>query len=58
MIELYPQGGLMVMHSDKSSDKDLESTTERILPSQIELISIEELSTSVHELLDLKHVSS
>ena len=37
LMELYPQGGLMVIHSDKSSDKDPESSAERILLSQHEL---------------------
>ena len=45
--ELYPQGGLIVIHSDKSSDKDKESSTERILPSQYELFEdiLEEMTT-------------
>ena len=37
LMELYPQGGLIVIHSDKSSNKDTESIAERILPSQHEL---------------------
>ena len=46
MIELYPQGGLMVIHSDKSSDKDKESSTEKI-SSQHELFGdiLEEKTT-------------
>ena len=34
LMGLYPQGGLMVVHSGKSSDKDPESSAERISPSQ------------------------
>ena len=37
LMELYPQGGLIIIHSDKSSDKDPETGVERILPSQHEL---------------------
>ena len=32
-VELYPKGGLMTMHSDKSSDKGPENRIEEILPS-------------------------
>ena len=47
LIELYPKGGLMVIHSDKSSDKDKEKSAERILPSQHELFEdiLEEMTT-------------
>ena len=47
LMELYPQGGLMVIHSDKSSDKEQESSEERILPSQHELFKyiLEEIRT-------------
>ena len=46
LMELYPQGGLMVKHSDKSSDKEPESSEERILPSRRELFedSLEEIA--------------
>ena len=46
-MELYPQGGLMVIHSDKSSNKDKESSAEWILPSQHELFEniLEEITT-------------
>ena len=46
MIELYPQGGLMVIHSDKLSDKDKESSTEK-MSSQHELFGdiLEEKTT-------------
>ena len=37
LMELYPQGGLMVIHSDKSRVMDTESSAERILPTQHEL---------------------
>ena len=38
----------MVIHSEKSSDKDKESSTERILPSQHELFKdiLEEMTTA------------
>ena len=36
-IELYPKGGLMVIHSDKCSDKVPESNREKILVSQSEV---------------------
>ena len=36
-IELYPQGGLMVIHSDKCSDKEPGSNMEKIFPSQSEV---------------------
>ena len=47
LMELYPQGGLTVIHSDKSNDKDTESSAERILPSQHELFEdiLEEITT-------------
>ena len=47
LMELYPQGGLMEIHSDKSSDKDMESSAERILPLQHELFKdiLEEITT-------------
>ena len=47
LIELYPQRGLLVIHSDKSSDKDKESSAERILTSQHELFEdiLEEMMT-------------
>ena len=47
LMELYPQGGLMIIHSEKSSDKDTESSAERILPSQHELFEdiLEEKTT-------------
>ena len=36
-MELYPKGGLMVIHSDKCSDKVPESNREKILVSQSEV---------------------
>ena len=43
-VELYPQGGLMAIHSDKSSDKGPENRIEKILPSTSKVIkdSLEE----------------
>ena len=32
-VELYPQGGLMTIHGDKSRDKGPENRIEKILPS-------------------------
>ena len=32
-VELYPQGGLMAIHRDKSSDKGPENRIERIPPA-------------------------
>ena len=36
-LELYPKGGLMVIHSEKRSDKALESNREKILMLQSEV---------------------
>ena len=36
-LELYPQEGLMVIHSDKFSDKVPGSNIEKIFPSQSEV---------------------
>ena len=36
-IELYPKGGLMVIHSDKCSDKVPESNREKIFILQSEV---------------------
>ena len=46
-IELYPQGVLMVIHSDKLSDRGPENSVEKILPSQSKVFkdSLEEIAT-------------
>ena len=46
-IELYPQGGLMVIHSEKCSDKASESNREKILMPQSEVFknNLEEITT-------------
>ena len=45
-VELYPQGGLMPIHSDKSSDKGPENRIEKILPSTSKVFkdSLEEIA--------------
>ena len=45
-VELYPQGGLMPIHSDKSSDKGPENRIEKILPltSKVFKDSLEEIA--------------
>ena len=45
-LELYPKGGLMVIHSDKCSDKVPESNREKILVSQSEVFkdTLEEIT--------------
>ena len=37
-VELYPQGGLMTIHGDKSRDKGPENRIEKILPSTSKVI--------------------
>ena len=37
-VELYPQGGLMTIQGDKSSDKVPENRIEKILPSTSKVI--------------------
>ena len=45
-IELYPQGGIMVIHSDKLSDRGPENSIEKILSSQSKVFkdSLEEIA--------------
>ena len=45
-IELYPQGELMVIHSDKLSGRGPENSVEKILPSQSKVFkdSLEEIA--------------